>query len=40
MAMVRAGRSPEEVARDYEPSAQTIRNSVTQANVDAGVVEA
>lgn len=39
IAMVRAGRSPEELARDYEPSAQTIRNWIAQADIDAGVVE-
>lgn len=39
IAMVRAGRSPEELARDYEPSAQTIRNWIAQAKIDAGVVE-
>lgn len=28
VALVKAGRAPEELARDYEPSAQTIRNWV------------
>ena len=28
IALVRAGRTPEELARDYEPSSQTIRNWV------------
>lgn len=36
VAMVRAGRSPDELARDYEPTAQTIRNWVAQADVDDG----
>ena len=29
--LVRAGRSPEELAKEFEPSGQTIRNWVTQA---------
>ena len=29
--LVRAGRSPEELSREFEPSAQTIRNWVKQA---------
>jgi transposase len=33
---VRGGRSPEELAREFEPSAQTIRNWVAQAERDAG----
>lgn len=36
IALVRAGRSPEELAEEYEPSAQTIRNWVTQAERDSG----
>jgi transposase len=35
--LVRAGRSPEELAKEFEPSAQTIRNWVTQADRDDGV---
>lgn len=31
--LVRAGRTPEELAREYEPSARTIRNWMTQAGV-------
>ena|SRR5687767_6567836 len=31
VALVRAGRSPEELAKEFEPSGQTIRNWVTQA---------
>jgi len=34
--LVRKGRTPEEVARQFEPSAQAIRNWVKQAAVDAG----
>lgn len=35
--LVRAGRSPDELAREYEPTAQTIRNWVAQAERDVGV---
>jgi len=35
--LVRAGRSPEELSREFEPSAQTIRNWVIQADRDEGV---
>ena len=34
--LVRAGRSPEDVSKQYEPSAQTIRNWVAQADRDEG----
>jgi len=34
--LVRAGRTPEELAREFEPSAQTIRNWVAQADRDSG----
>ena len=34
--LVRKGRTPEEVAREFEPSAQAIRNWVRQADRDAG----
>jgi transposase len=34
--LVRSGRTPNELARDFEPSAQTIRNWVAQAKRDAG----
>ena len=37
---VRAGRSPEELAREFEPSAQTIRNWVRQDDIDHGSREA
>ena len=34
--LVRAGRTPEELSREFEPSAQAIRNWVAQADRDAG----
>jgi transposase len=34
--LVRAGRSPDSLAEEYEPSAQAIRNWVRQAERDAG----
>jgi transposase len=34
--LVRAGRTPEQLAKEFEPSAQTIRNWVTQAGRDEG----
>jgi len=34
--LVRAGRSPEELALEFEPSAQSIRNWVGQADRDGG----
>ena len=34
--LVRSGRNPEELAREYEPSAQAIRNWVAQADRDQG----
>ena len=34
--LVRSGRSPDDLAKDFEPSAQTIRNWVAQAERDAG----
>lgn len=34
--MVRAGRSPDELAEKFEPTAQSIRNWVVQAERDAG----
>jgi len=36
IALVRAGRTPEELAREFEPSGQTIRNWVEQAAADRG----
>ena len=34
--LVRAGRSPAELAREFEPTAQAIRNWVAQSERDAG----
>src|SRR5437763_1504744 len=34
--LVRAGRSPKALAREFEPSEQTIRNWVKQAALDGG----
>jgi transposase len=34
--LVRAGRSPKALAREFEPSEQTIRNWVKQAALDSG----
>ncbi len=34
--LVRAGRDPEDLAREFEPSGQTIRNWVAQAERDDG----
>jgi transposase len=36
IALVRAGRTPEELGREFEPSGQTIRNWVRQADRDRG----
>ena len=33
---VREGRTPEELAREFEPTAQAIRNWVKQADLDSG----
>lgn len=35
--LVQAGRTPQELAREFEPTAQTIVNWVAQAERDAGV---
>ena len=35
--LVRAGRTPEELAKEFEPSAQTIRNWMAQAERDTGL---
>ena len=35
--LVRAGRSPGSLAREFEPSEQTIRNWVRQAELDEGL---
>jgi transposase len=34
LELVRAGRSPEELAKEFEPTAQTIRNWLKQAELD------
>ena len=34
--LVRSGRSPEELSKEFEPSAQSIRNGVAQTDRDAG----
>jgi transposase len=34
--LVRVGRTPEELAREFEPSAQAIRNWIRQADRDQG----
>lgn len=34
--LVRAGRTPEDLGREFEPSAQAIRNWVHQAEIDEG----
>ncbi len=34
--LVRAGRSPEELSREFEPSAQAIRNWLVRADRDSG----
>ena len=36
VALVRAGRTPEELAREFEPTAQSISTWVAQADRDAG----
>ena len=35
--LVRAGRSPEELAKEFEPSANAIRKWATQADIDEGL---
>jgi transposase len=36
LELVRSGRSPKALAREFEPSEQTIRNWVKQADLDGG----
>lgn len=36
MDLVRAGRTPESLAREFKVSAQSIRNWIRQADLDAG----
>lgn len=35
--LVRSGRTPEELAKEFEPTAQTIRNWTQQADRDGGL---
>lgn len=35
--LVRAGRSPEELAKEFEPSPNPIRNWATQTDIDEGL---
>ena len=35
--LVRSGRSPEELSREFESTAQTIHNWVKQTDLDAGL---
>ncbi len=35
--LVRVGRTPEALAREFEPTAQSIRNWVVQADLDEGL---
>jgi len=37
LELVRAGRNPEELAREFEPSSQAIRNWMRQADLDEGL---
>jgi transposase len=37
VALVRAGRTPESLSREFEPTAQTIHNWVKQADLDEGL---
>ena len=34
--LARSGRTPEDLAKEFEPSAQTIRNWIAQADRDSG----
>ena len=36
VALVRAGRTPEDLTREFEPTAQSISNWVAQSDRDAG----
>ena len=35
LELVRAGRAPEELAKEFEPTAQTIRNWMKESGIDA-----
>ena len=39
IALVRSGRTPEELAKEFEPTAQTILNWLAQADRDTGARE-
>jgi len=36
LELAQAGRSPDELAKEFEPTAQTIRNWIKQAELDHG----
>ncbi len=36
LEMARAGRTPDALSKEFEPTAQTIRNWLKQANIDNG----
>ncbi|GAA1095932.1 transposase [Nocardiopsis metallicus] len=39
IALARSGRSPEDLATEFEPSSQTIRTWINQAKIDSGQAE-
>jgi len=39
IALARSGRTPEDLAAEFEPSAQTIRTWIKQAKIDSGQIE-
>jgi transposase len=36
LGLIRAGRTPDELAEEFEPTAQTIRNWIKQSELDNG----
>jgi len=36
LELIRAGRTPDELAEEFEPTAQTIRNWIKQSELDNG----
>jgi transposase len=36
LELIRAGRTPDELAAEFEPTAQTIRNWIKQSELDSG----
>ena len=36
LALAQAGRTPQELAKEFEPTEQTIRTWIKQAEIDAG----